>query len=384
MRPVLFLGLLSVGCGVPTSDDGDGADGTTDTDDTTESVPWNDATFLIKPAAKQYDLPAIGGARVVNGDIEVLGTHGKRAQGHSEKVTDHDQWHLGSCTKAMTATLVAAHVEDGLLEWDTTIGEIFTDITVHPDLAGVPITWLLSHRAGTITDLGQHPAIFEALGDDRDMRDVRADFAAQVLALEPEFTPGDGWGYSNSGFIIAGAALERLTGDAWETLMLERLFTPLQMDSCGFGAPGDPELVDQPWGHSPTGTAIEPGVNADNPAGLGPAGTVNCSLESWSKFLSDQAAGARGEDALLTAVSYEMLHTSQGDDYALGWGVADRDWAGGKVLVHSGSNTIWMATTWVAPELNAAYMATTNIAAPDTAYALDDAITALIVDGPSL
>ena len=310
-----------------------------------------------------------------------LGSHGRRAQGEPEKVTDHDLWHLGSCTKAMTATLVAVHVEDGLLGWDTTLGEIFDDVPMHADYASVPITWILSHRAGTLTNLLNEPDLFGLLGEDREITEVRAEFVTGALSVEPEFTPGTDWAYSNTGFILAGAALERLTGSSWEPLIPERLFAPLEMDSCGFGPPGDPTTVDQPWGHGPTGVPYEPNNLADNPPGLGPAGTVHCDMADWSKFAADQVAGARGDQALLTPESYTTLHTPLGDDYALGWGVFDREWSGGTALSHSGSNTLWFSQVWLAPELDSAYLVVTNIAASDTPYAVDAAITELIVDG---
>jgi hypothetical protein len=59
------------------------------------------------------------------------GTAGVRKRGTAERITIADQFHLGSCTKAMTATLVAMLVEEGKLNWTTTLGELFAD-TVKP------------------------------------------------------------------------------------------------------------------------------------------------------------------------------------------------------------------------------------------------------------
>ena len=58
------------------------------------------------------------------------------------------------------------------------------------------------------------------------------------------------------------------------------------------------------------------------------------------------------------------MHTLQepwpGGDYALGWAVTKRPWAKGLVLTHSGSNTIWFATVWIAPKTNRIFVAATN------------------------
>ena len=70
------------------------------------------------------------------------------------------------------------------------------------------------------------------------------------------------------------------------------------------------------------------GPTVDNRAVLGPAGTVHCSIEDWSKFIADQLRGARGERALLKADTYKTLHTPRfAATYTFGWGVANRAFA---------------------------------------------------------
>ena len=97
--------------------------------------------------------------------------------------------------------------------------------------------------------------------------------------------------YSNSSYMIAGAVLEKVTGKPWRELIKTELFDKLGMTSCGFGAPGSKAVVDQPRGHDAGGTPIEPGPAADNPPGLGPAGTVHCSLLDYGKFFNVYATG---------------------------------------------------------------------------------------------
>src|SRR4029079_19319436 len=60
-----------------------------------------------------------------------------------------DRFHLGSCTKAMTATLVAMLVEEGKLNWTTTLGELFADTVkpMHPGWEKVTLRQVLAHRA---------------------------------------------------------------------------------------------------------------------------------------------------------------------------------------------------------------------------------------------
>src|SRR6185369_13581125 len=71
-------------------------------------------------------------AAVLRGErIIAQGVAGVRKRGAAERITLDDRFHLGSCGKAMTATLVAMLVEEGKLNWTTTLGELFAD-TVKP------------------------------------------------------------------------------------------------------------------------------------------------------------------------------------------------------------------------------------------------------------
>src|SRR5882672_4223435 len=90
-------------------------------------------------------------AAVLRGErIIAQGAAGVRKRGTAERITLDNQFHLGSCTKAMTATLVAMLVEEGKLNWTTTLGELFADTVkpMHPAWEKVTLRQVLAHRAG--------------------------------------------------------------------------------------------------------------------------------------------------------------------------------------------------------------------------------------------
>src|SRR5688500_5478671 len=90
-------------------------------------------------------------AAVLRGErIIAQGAAGVRKRGTAEHITIADRFHLGSCTKAMTATLVAMLVEEGKLNWTTTLDELFADILkpMHPAWEKVTVRQVLAHRAG--------------------------------------------------------------------------------------------------------------------------------------------------------------------------------------------------------------------------------------------
>jgi CubicO group peptidase (beta-lactamase class C family) len=324
-----------------------------------------------------------GVAVVLHGDrVVAQGVAGVRRRGSDVPVSYTDQFHLGSCTKAMTATLVALLEEEGSLTRATTLGEIFGGAVANMDAAwrAVPLEQLLGHRAGMPANPGRMLAL-RLRRLEEPVTQQRARVAAEVLGRRPETRPGTRYLYSNVGYIVAGAAVERVAGQSWEDLMRERLFGPLGITSGGFGPPGTPGTLDQPRGHrSRNHEPVEPGPAADNPAVMGPAATVHMSVPDWAKFVAVQLRGhpanPRRDAVLLPPEAFDrFFRTGPGESYAGGWIAGTRRWARGTrpedtglALSHAGSNTLWHCVAWLAPEIDFAILVALN-AADDAARA---------------
>lgn len=227
-----------------------------------------------------------------------------------------DAWHVGSLTKAMTATLAARLVAADAVAWDATAGEL---LGAAAPWADVTLAELLHHRSGMAANLPRWRAA---------MRPDRAQYVAHMLATAPG-TPRGETEYSNAGYVVAGAMLEVAGGAPWEELMRRHVFAPLGMTGAGFGAP---KAI---WGHGPA--PVPPGPFADNLPAMGPAGTVHLPPAAMLRFL---AAHAAEDPAFLSPAEWRRLHTPVGR-YAMGW----RPAGGG--LAHYGTNTAWMAQMWI-------------------------------------
>jgi len=351
----------------------------------TLTVTASPISALLLDVRQRYGLIGLAGAIVTSDRLVAVGAAGTRAQGSLVPVTIHDKWHLGSITKSMTSTLAAILVEEGALEWTTTLAAAFPAFPdIHPDLRPVPIEPILAHRGGFTNEIGQFSTWTQMLNNTDPLPVQRSAFALEVLATAPEFTPLHTYHYSNVGYMIAGAALEAATGQQWEALIHTRLFAPLGMDNTSFGAPGVPGAMDQPRGHLGQGTgrlALEPGdPRADNPPGLGPAGTVHATMQDLGRYIAMHLTGEQGRADLLQPESIQRLHTpAKGFSYASGWVVTNREWAGGRALAHSGSNLRWYAVVWMAPERDFAVMVATNQGG-ETAFEATDEVAGRLIE----
>jgi CubicO group peptidase (beta-lactamase class C family) len=341
----------------------------------------------LQAIREEYTFPALAVAVIVDGKLHAAGVVGVRKHGSDVKAEPNDPFHLGSCTKAMTGSLIGLLVQQGKLKWETTLAEYFPDLKdkMHPDYRSVTLVHLLSHRAGvpTMTD-GFAPIEGQELGQVIAMkspRQQRRRVVEIVLCRPPINKPGDKQEYSNAGFAIAGAIAETITSEDYEVLLRRLLFEPLGMTSAGFGAMGTSGRVDAPWQHRKQGDQlipIDPGPASDNPPFITPAGRVHCSIYDWAKYIQCILAATRGERGLLSPDHVRQLKEPPfNGGYALGWGLCERDW-GGKVLQHAGSNGMNYCVVWVAPQRNFAVLAATNRGGDGAAEGLDRLCAAMI------
>ena len=348
-----------------------------------------DAT--LEPYLARYQLPALAAAVVRDGRIVAAGAVGTRRIGTRAPVTVDDRFHIGSDTKAMTALLAAMLVEAGTLRWDSTVGEVFPELVagMAPGRSAVTLTQLLSHTSGEPADSAAFLDLLQrAWTQDGNLDALRYWLVREWRTAPLAAAPGTTFAYANVNYIIAGAMIERVSGRTWDELIVERVFTPLELRSAGLGNQASLGRVDAPLGHAVVDgavTAFLAGPDGDNPPIIGPAGIAHLSVLDFARWAGWNAAqGARGP-ALVSAETLRKLHTPVismprrpdaapgtpgGGAYGLGWGQLEVEWAPEPLLYHGGSNGRNLAHIWVEPSRDAAMVLMTNIASPqaDSAF----------------
>jgi CubicO group peptidase (beta-lactamase class C family) len=329
---------------------------------------------ILAPIRDTHHIPGLMGALLIGDRLAAIGAVGIRKIGSTLPIRVTDQVHIGSCTKAMTATMIGTLVEEGKLAWGSTIRDVFSEVApeLDDDFQKVTLNQLLTHRSG----LPPNAPWGHLVGGTT--TEQRYSLLTVMMSRPPQTRPGSTYEYTNVGYALAGLMAEQVTGQSWEVLMQRRLFDPLGMSSAGFGTPGRSGTVEQPWGHRVYGGEVRP-TQFDNPAPLGPAGIVHCSIPDWSKFVALHLAASRGKAKLLKPSTFRVLQNpAPGTAYAGGWNVGQRSWADGRTLYHTGGNTAWVVALWTSPARNFAVLTATNQGGDVAATGADDAASALI------
>lgn len=218
------------------------------------------------------------------------------------------KFRLGSLTKQFTAMLIMQLVEQGKLKLDGKITDYLTD---YPKANGDKITihHLLTHTSG-IPNYTSLPAFNEKLSRNRYKP---ADFIKQFSDLPLEFEPGSKYAYSNSGYFLLGAIIEKVTGNTYEKVLQANIFTPLQMNNTGYDVSFRilPKRAAgyQKWGVYENASYIDMSIPYA-------AGSLYSTVEDLA--LWDQALYS---DKLLPASSKTIMFTPYKNGYAYGWGV---------------------------------------------------------------
>jgi CubicO group peptidase (beta-lactamase class C family) len=292
---------------------------------------------LIESIRMKEGLTALAAAIIINGRIYSVAAVGIREYGTDNWVTVNDKFLISSCTKAFTATLAAMLIEEGLMNWRTTIREVFPDLEMLSEYDNITIYQLLSHRAGLPKNFksGQPTWSIDYEFDERrgsTPEVYRLQYLEKTLQKELISPPGERVHYSNSGYILAGAMIEKMTGRTIEELWFEKIFKPLGISTAGYGPPAALEPKNQPWGHywNKSTSSFVP-YKADYPNFMGPTGYMHIALEDWAKFiLIHLDSYPLNKERLLKPSTLRKLHTppdsamwdidiNLGLNYALGW-----------------------------------------------------------------
>jgi len=221
---------------------------------------------------------------------------------------------LGSVTKQFTAMLILQLVAEGKIDLQTPITTYLPD---YPKENGDKITThhLLTHSSG-IPNYTAFPDFFVAESRNPYTPDQ---FVKKFEDKELEFTPGEKFNYSNSGYFLLGVLIEKLSGMTYEEMLHEKIFTPLGMHDTGYDNHKD-ILKNRATGYEKNGTSFINSAYLDMSIPYA-AGSLYSTVEDL--YLWDQALYTT---TLLPQKYMDLFFTPYiaafgNSQYAYGWGV---------------------------------------------------------------
>lgn len=174
--------------------------------------------------------PRMGGRAVlmVEKDGKIVYSRAVNDRLLADKYTPETRQRIASCSKWLSAAVVMTFVDGGKLRLDDTVGYYLPVLSAHGK-GGITVRQCLSHLTGI-----EEPSLWKSLAEMRGIRTMD-EAVGKIAEMPMEGAPGTVFHYSNAGLQIAGAILEKISGQSFGQLFLERIAKPLGMTNTDFG-----------------------------------------------------------------------------------------------------------------------------------------------------
>jgi len=233
--------------------------------------------------------------------------YGVREFGKNAKIDPQTNFRLASCSKQFTAMAVMLLVHDGKLRYEETLPEIFPDFPEYGK--SVTIRNLLNHTSGlpdyeTLMD-EQERKTGKHWSDKKQIQDSEV-FALLKQANTAEFAPGTKWAYSNSGYVLLGLVVAKVSGQSFGDFLEKRIFAPLKMNQTLAFEKGKNQITKRAYGHSSINSEWTETDQSSTSATLGDGGIYSSveDLAKWDAALTRHALLSEAEmQPALTAVN---------------------------------------------------------------------------------
>ena len=261
------------------------------------------------------------GAVLVAKDGDILLNQGYGIADRSKEVPNsaNTVFSTGSITKQFTAAgIMKLEMQELLHTFDPIAGYL---PGVPSDKAGITIHQLLTHTAGITVSSG------------RDYDRIGRDEAVSTILAEPlRFAPGERFEYTNSGYTLLAAIIEKVSGQPYELFLRENLFEPAGMEFTGYRLPRWQDRTVAHWyvGEVDNGTPLARPYPYWNLFGNGGILSTTEDMFRWHQALLDET--------VLSSEAKEKLFTPELMYYAYGWDV--RETEHGTLIEHNGGSML--------------------------------------------
>ena len=204
------------------------------------------------------------------------------------KIDTKTDFRLASVTKQFTAMAIMLLVHDGKLRYETAVGEIFTEFPEYGKK--ITVRQLLNHTGGLPDYEDLMDATEKAKGTiwspEKQIQDAEA-LTLLESATKGKFAPGTKWDYSNSGYVLLGVIVAKVSGKPFGDFLHERIFAPLKMSDTMVYQKGKNPVPNRAYGHTKDANGFKETDQSSTSATLGDGGVYSNvdDLSNWDDAL---------------------------------------------------------------------------------------------------
>ena len=223
--------------------------------------------------------------------------YGMRELKNAARIDKLSNFRLASCSKQFTALAIMLLVHEGKLRYEQKLTDIFPDFPASGN--SITIRNLLNHTSGlpdyetlmeqTASSNPAHPSPHKWTEEnqiqDAEVLTLLKQAAKQVheQTNDAMFPPGTQWYYSNSGYVVLGLIVAKVSGQPFSEFLRQRIFVPLKMDHTAAYENGKDEISNRGYGHTKEAETWKQTDQSSTSATLGDGG-IYSSLEDLAKW----------------------------------------------------------------------------------------------------
>ena len=307
--------------------------------------------FIVERAA-----PSVAIAMVRGRDTITMRAWGKADIEQEVAATPRSVYRIGSVTKQFTSSAVMQLVEQGKVRLNDSIATYLPNLPIA--WRAVTVRQLLNHTSGIPSYTGIGPAWVRRWGEEMNPDTL----VALTGNLPMWFAPGTKWQYDNSGYVLLGMLIEKITGRSWGTDLSERFLKPLGLNDT-YNCVATPLVPHRARGYEADGNVWinTPYLAMSQPYSAGAMCSTVGDLAKWNRALHT--------GHVVSAASYSLMTTPEGAaaKSRYGFGLTVDTIAGRSMIAHGGGiNGFITGNAWVpSAELSITVLANSGSARSD-------------------
>jgi CubicO group peptidase (beta-lactamase class C family) len=328
---------------------------------------------MAQDVMREQHAPGMALCVMSHGRIAALRAYGTADLEHSAPVTNETEFPIASITKQVTATAILLLSQSGHLSLDDDISRFVPDFPARN--AGVTIRRLLNHTSGVrnLQDLGDR--YWKQSGMPVKPADIIALFKDESL----DFPPGIDYRYSNSGYVLLGAAIESASGESYGEFLEKHLFGPLGLTHIFYPRPLQ-LIPGRARGYWPREGSFVNAAHYDDSQGFSMGGVYSTAedLARWTEALH--------HGAILKPETYRLMVNPEtlpnGERLSYGYGVEIGEIGHRRTLSHAGGGVGFITQAIYVPQDDLVVVALTNAAGGGGAVEMADQVLRRMLDIP--